>query len=157
MKFGYVIKTLLICCSAFLIVFTGFLTTKLFKNKKNIAKEELEANDYYKKISLKPKYKSFSHIARIEISIKDEGFSPNGKIVDVSLNETKILLQPADARYRRGSAVLQLTPNIYTIKWIVKNQGAGAPVFVEHKKEVNITDQDLWMHIHIEGSKITFS
>jgi len=158
MKYGYVIKTLALCCFAFLFVYCGFLTSNYLKSKPIKSKEEIKENDYYKKISMnKSNLKgSFDHFTRVEISIRDDGFTPKGRIVDVCLNEEKLPLKPADSRSRRGSTIVQLRPNTYTIKWIVQNN-CNPPTYEEYKKEIHVTDMDLWIHVHIEGSKITFS
>lgn len=159
MNYGYVIKTLVLCSCAFLVVYCGFLSSHYLKNKAHFKlKEEIKDNDYYKKINLeRSKFRGyFDHLTRVEVSINDEGFTPKGRIVDVTFNDEKIMLTQADSRARRGSMVFQLKPNIYIIRWVVQSS-CNPPTFVEHKKEINITDADIWKHIHIKGSSITFN
>jgi hypothetical protein len=155
MQHNYVLKTLFLSCFAFLFVYSGFIGLNSWKRKERpkVVKTTYNSTSY-----LKPAYKAnISHLARIEIAVKDDLKSPNGKVLKVEFNDDTLALKPSDPQGTRGSTFIQIQPGTYTITWNVKNNKYTWPRYTTHSKQIKIESTDLWIHILIEGKNITIS
>ncbi|KPK32565.1 MAG: hypothetical protein AMS24_03910 [Chlamydiae bacterium SM23_39] len=131
MKNNYVLKTFFIFCFSFLLVYSGFYATKLLKNEKNII--------------------------RAEIAVFDDLTDPNGKIIEVKLDDVNLILKPADPSGSRGSSFFQLFPGKHVLKWTVQNNKYKWPRYTKYKKEIKLKKTDQWIHIRIEGRNLIIS
>jgi hypothetical protein len=155
MRSGYVLKTFAIFCCCFLLVYTGFIATHLWQSGKE--NPEINKVNYTSQTNnmIIPNYKSSaSHFTRVEIAIKDDLASPNGKISKVKFNNDVLHLQPSNAHGNRGSTFLQLKPGVYTIRWKVKNSKYAPSKHTKYSELLKIHEEDLWKYIQIEGNRI---
>ena len=161
MKNSYVLKTFAICCTAFLIVYAGFVAKNFWKNKKIVEEpQKPQKTEYqYNKAQFldRRNRNTVNHLTRAEIVVKDDLKSPNGKIYEVKFNDDALTLRPATPRGNRGSTFLQLKPGTYTISWTVKNSRYTWPRFTTHTKTITVNPNTNWIHISIEGNNITIS
>lgn len=131
MKNNYVLKTFFIFCFSSLLVYSGFYTNKLLKNKKNVI--------------------------RIEIVVFDDLEAQNGKILEVKLDDVNLILKPSDPSGSRGTSFFQLFPGKHVLKWTVQNNKYKWPRYTKYKQELKIKKQDQWIHIRIEGKNLITS
>lgn len=161
MNRSYVYKTFAIFCVSFLIVYAAFVATHFWQKK--------EQDSISSKVEEKPVFSNLSfikqntktsdpkHLTRVEIEVKDDILSPNGKIISVRFNDDNINLNPSDHYGRRGSTFMHLLPGFYTIEWIVKNNPHTTPTEHKQTKQIEIKASDLWIHVLIEGKNININ
>lgn len=161
MNRSYVYKTLAIFCVSFLIVYAAFVATHFWQKKEpDSLSSKIEEKPVFSNMSfIKPNLKSSDpkHLTRVEIEIKDDILSPNGKIINVRFNDDNLILNPSDHYGRRGSTFMHLHPGFYSIEWIVKNNSHKSPSEHKQTKQIEIKPSDLWIHILIEGKNISIN
>ena len=163
MNRSYFYKTFAIFCVSLILVYAGFVATHFWqKNDLGSNPTKTEEQVSYSSVNfIKPNYKSTDtkHLTRVEVEVKDDLLSPNGKITGVWFNDDSLSLNPADQYGKRGSTFLQLIPGVYTIEWTVKNNPYNTDGIKETKqsKQLEVNPDDLWIHIFIEGKNITVS
>lgn len=160
----YVFKTFGIFCLALVVVYGGFLINRRLQHHQNCSSSELNANDenyaINKKIRfIKPTYNSNEkkHLTRIEIEVKDDQMSPDGKIMSVFFDDNQLTLHPSDQHGKRGSTLLHRKAGVYTLVWTVKNNPYAEQKETTNTHQVTISPTDLWIHINIVGKKVSIN
>jgi hypothetical protein len=157
----YVLKTFAIFCCSLVIVYSGFLGSHYFQDKKAVSTTTLDDKTAKpRKIDfIRPEYNPVEnkHLTRVEIEVRDDLTTPDGKVLSVIFNDDHLVLRPADNIGKRGSTFLQLRPGIYNISWTVKNNPYAELRETQQTMQIKVLPSDLWIHIYILGKKIKIS
>jgi len=128
MKHYFLKIFVILCCSTFFL-YAGFYNKKTY-----MYKAPKRDNIYIK----------------VEISV----FDNDQEIIELMLDKKKLPLKEKDPQKNRGNIFLKLKPNKYTLNWSTKNKKYIWPRKLTHKKTFKVKEEDNWIYIRIEGSKI---
>lgn len=146
-----VIRLIFTCTLIVILLYSNHSRARTIKQSKLITKNEDSA--------LKGKYlPANKKIVRVEVEIYDNTSLDYNDILYAEFNNQKIDLEAPHGSGYRARKYFQLEPGKYIIKWkISKAKITQWPNYENFEKTIILKDTDPFIHILIEGSKITVS
>ena len=148
---NYLTKTFIIFILSLITVYVGSITSHYLED----IKPHYLINKIQTSSLIRPKYNpGFNHLIQMKLTVKDDTAAENGKIAEVMFDDTKIKLQPAGPSGKRGVTHFQVFPGKHTIFWKVFNHKYSWPRVTPHSKTINVSSDEVWIDILIEGDRI---
>lgn len=92
-------------------------------------------------------------LVRVEVLVRDSPLAGGVQVRSAKFNGRGIPLKPRDIYGNRGSASFQVAPGKYKLQWVVQKDKFAWPRQESHEEIVNVSAQDLWLQVYIEGDE----